>query len=40
MLEQLVRGVSSGRLRHLDKEADASRQADGSQSLPKSDKAP
>jgi hypothetical protein len=29
MLDQLVKGVSSGRLRHLDKEAGASRPADG-----------
>jgi hypothetical protein len=29
MLEQLVKGVSSGQLRHLEKEVDADRHADG-----------
>jgi hypothetical protein len=29
VLEQLVKGISSGQLRHLDKEVDADRQADG-----------
>ncbi|HXN61735.1 MAG TPA: hypothetical protein VN886_14920 [Acidimicrobiales bacterium] len=29
VLEQLVKGVSSGQLRHLDKEVDADRRADG-----------
>ncbi len=28
VLEQLVKGVSSGRLRHLDKEVEADRQTD------------
>jgi DNA-directed RNA polymerase specialized sigma24 family protein len=28
VLEQLVKGVSSGQLRHLDKEVDADRRAD------------
>ncbi len=28
VLEQLVKGVSSGRLRHLDKEVEADRQVD------------
>jgi DNA-directed RNA polymerase specialized sigma24 family protein len=31
VLEQLVKGVSSGQLRHLDKEVDADRRADGDQ---------
>ncbi|MGO8859426.1 MAG: hypothetical protein ACLQRH_01450 [Acidimicrobiales bacterium] len=30
VLEQLVKGVSSGQLRHLHKEVDPDRQADGS----------
>jgi hypothetical protein len=34
MLEQLVKGVSSGQLRYLDKEVDADRQADGGKSMP------
>ena len=34
VLEQLVKGVSSGQLRHLDKEVDAYRQADGDRSTP------
>ena len=29
VLEQLVKGVSSGQLRHLQQEVDADRQADG-----------
>ncbi len=29
LLEQMVKGTSSGQLRHLDKEVDADRQADG-----------
>ena len=29
LLEQLVKGVSSGQLRHLEKEVDADRPADG-----------
>lgn len=40
MLEELVRGIRSGRLHDLEREADASRQADGGQTIPKSDKAP
>jgi hypothetical protein len=40
LLEQLVKGVSSGRLRHLDKEVEAESQADGGRSTPKSDDAP
>ena len=34
VLEQLVKGVSSGQLRHLDKEVDAYRQADGDRGTP------
>jgi hypothetical protein len=33
-LDQLVKGISSGQLRHLDKEVDADRQADGGKSMP------
>ncbi len=34
LLEQMVKGVSSGQLRHLDKEADADRRAGGDESVP------
>jgi hypothetical protein len=40
VLEQLVKGVSSGQLRHLDKEVDAHRQADGGESVPNTETAP
>jgi hypothetical protein len=40
VLEQLVKGVSSGQLRHLDKEVDADRQADGRDSRPNTETAP
>jgi DNA-directed RNA polymerase specialized sigma24 family protein len=40
VLEQVVRGVSSGQLRHLDKEVEADRQADGGKSMPNSENAP
>jgi DNA-directed RNA polymerase specialized sigma24 family protein len=40
VLEQLVKGVSSGQLRHLDKEVDAERQADGGNSVPNTEPAP
>ena len=40
VLEQLVKGVSSGQLRHLDKEVDADRRAGGGKSLPNIDAAP
>jgi DNA-directed RNA polymerase specialized sigma24 family protein len=39
VLEQLVKGVSSGQLRHLDKEVDAGRQADGGKSMPNGENA-
>jgi hypothetical protein len=34
VLEQLVKGVSEGRLRHLDKEVDSDRQASGGKRPP------
>jgi len=37
VLEQVVKGVSSGQLRHLDKEVDADRRADGGKSMPNSE---
>jgi hypothetical protein len=40
LLEQLVKGVSSGQLRHLDKEADAERDAGGAQGASDSETAP
>jgi hypothetical protein len=40
LLEQLVKGVSSGRLRHLDKEVDAERDAGGAQGASDSKTAP
>ncbi len=39
VLEQLVKGISSGQLRHLDKEVDDDRQAEGGQSMPNGDNA-
>ncbi len=40
VLEQVVKGVSSGRLRHLDKEVGADRQAEGSKSMPNGENTP
>jgi len=40
VLEQLVKGVSSSQLRHLDKEADDDRRADGGDSQPNTETAP
>jgi hypothetical protein len=40
LLEQLVKRASSGQLRHLDKEVDAQRHADGGTSLPNIETAP
>jgi DNA-directed RNA polymerase specialized sigma24 family protein len=40
VLEQVVRGVSSGQLRHLDKEVEADRQPDSHKSMPNSENAP
>ena len=40
LLEQLVRGISSGQLRYLDNEVDADRQADGGKSMPNTETAP
>jgi hypothetical protein len=40
VLEQLVKGLRSGQLRHLDKEVDADRQEDGGKSMPNTEKAP
>ncbi len=40
LLEQLVKRVSSGQLRHLDKEVDADRQAGGGKSVPNTEAAP
>ena len=40
LLEQLVKGVSSGQLRHLDKEVDADRQAGDGRSMPNTETAP
>jgi hypothetical protein len=34
LLDQMVKGVSSGQLRHLDKEADADRPAGSGESVP------
>lgn len=39
VLEQLVKGVSSGRLRHLDQEVDADRKADGGDNMPNTETA-
>ena len=40
VLEQLVKGVSSGQLHHLDAEVDPDRQADGGTSTPHTESAP
>ena len=40
VLEQLVKGVSSGQLRHLDREAGPENQAEGREGVPHSDTAP
>jgi hypothetical protein len=40
LLEQLVKGVSSGQLRHLDKEVDPDRRADAAKSTPHTETAP
>ena len=40
VLEQLVKAVSSGQLRHLDKELDAVRREGGGQSMPDTESAP
>jgi hypothetical protein len=40
VLEQLVKLASSGQLRHLDKEVEADRQADGGESGPNTSTAP
>ena len=40
VLEQLVKGVSSGQLRHLDQEVDADRRADGGDNMPNTENAP
>jgi hypothetical protein len=40
VLEQLVKGVSSGQLRHLEKEVKADRQVDGGKGMPNTETAP
>jgi hypothetical protein len=40
VLDQLVKGVSSGQLRHLDKERDIDRRADGGNGRPNVEKTP
>jgi hypothetical protein len=40
LLEQLVKGVSSGQLRHLDKEIDPDHRADAAKSTPHTETAP
>jgi hypothetical protein len=40
VLEQLVKGVSSGQLRHLDKEVEADRQAGDGETLPNTESSP
>jgi len=40
VLEQLVKGVSSGQLRHLDKEVEADRRVDSGKGMPKTETAP
>jgi hypothetical protein len=40
VLEQLVKGVSSGQLRHLDKEVEADRQVDSGKGMPNTETAP
>jgi hypothetical protein len=40
VLEQLVKGVSSGQLRRLDKEVEADRQVDSGKGMPTTETAP
>jgi hypothetical protein len=40
VLEQLVKGVSSGQLRHLEKEVEADRQVDSGKGMPNTETAP
>jgi hypothetical protein len=40
LLEQLVKGASSGQLRHLDKEVEAERRAGAAKSSPENETAP
>jgi hypothetical protein len=40
VLEQLVKGVSSGQLRRLDKEVEADRQVDSGKGMPNTETAP
>jgi hypothetical protein len=40
VLDQLVKGVSSGQLRHLDKQVEADRQAGGGETLPNTESSP
>ncbi|MGO9855944.1 MAG: hypothetical protein ACLPYY_12985 [Acidimicrobiales bacterium] len=40
LLEQLVKGVSSGQLRHLDKEVPVDRQPGGGKTMPSTETAP
>ncbi len=40
VLEQLVKGISSGQLRRLGKEVDADRQEHGSESMPNGENGP
>ena len=40
LLEQVVKGVSSGQLHHLDKEVDADRLVDGGKGTPNTETAP
>ena len=40
VLEQVVKAMSSGQLRHLDKEVEADRQAGVGESMPKSENTP
>ena len=40
VLDQVVKGISSGRLRHLDREVDADREEDGGRTTPNSENTP
>jgi len=40
VLDQVVKGISSGRLRHLDMEVDADREEDGGTRTPNSENTP
>ena len=40
VLDQVVKGISSGRLRHLDTEVDADREEDGGTRTPNSENTP